>query len=248
MSRAPRQQRILTGRHLSLERLEPRQLLSDVSGVVATATTSSSGFSGASPASGIIAMAGALPEVPKQASASIVQSVITTVPANGASLTRSPSSLIVTFSQEVDFLWWDGDVQLERLNADGSTTPVFDPNNVPTASFDPTGMQATIPLDQPLTPGHYRVVLTGASDVSSFVGAGLWDSSIDQTLADFDVVRPGVTLNNATNLGTVGAQVQSVSGVSGPLRRPGECCLVQGDSRPWTLVAFGRRAGCSANR
>ncbi len=57
---------------------------------------------------------------------------------------------IVTFDQEVDFLWWDGDVQLLCLNDDGTATPVFDRNNAPTAIFDTTGSQGGISLDQPL--------------------------------------------------------------------------------------------------
>ena len=54
--------------------------------------------------------------------------------------------------------------------------------------------------------------MVGGSDVSAFVDTGLWDSSVDQTLADFTIVQPAPTLSDATDLGTVGTQTQSVSG------------------------------------
>src|SRR5262245_54880807 len=98
--------------------------------------------------------------------------VVATVPADGASLTQSPSSLIVTFNQALDpGGWWGTEVQLERLSADGTTPPAFDPMAEPSATLDQTGTQATILLDQPLTPGHYRVVLTSGS-VLSLWGSG----------------------------------------------------------------------------
>ncbi len=213
MSRACRQKRFLTGRHFCLEPLESRQLLAGVSGMVSIATPLFSSLSGNVSPSGIVATpAVTTPNVSPANAANIAESIITTSPTNGAVLTQPPSSLSVTFNQEVDFLWLDGDVQLEKVNSDGTTTPLFDLNNPPAASFDPTGCQATIPLSQTLAPGHYRIVLVGGSDVSAFVGTGLWDPTVDQTLADFTIVQPAPTLNDATDLGTVGTQVQSVSG------------------------------------
>ena len=107
---------------------------------------------------------------------------------------------------------------MDRVNSDGSTTPLFDPNFPPIATFDPTGSQATIPLNQSLSPGNYKIVLVGGSDVSSYVEGGLWDPSTDQTLADFTVVPnvpvvpAGVTFNDAIDLGTIGSQVTTSSG------------------------------------
>jgi methionine-rich copper-binding protein CopC len=201
-------------RSFSLEALEPRWLLSVQQ-----------------PASDVTpAVASSL------APLNAVQDVIKTDPANGDQLKQSPGSLVVTFNQEVDFVWADGSVLLDRVNADGSLTLMFDLNNLPVATFDPTGFQATIPLDQPLTPGHYRLVLAGGSGVSQFLDDGSWDSSTDQPLADFTVappsppvvvppgppvvlppgppvvVPPGATLKDATDLGTLGPQVQSVPG------------------------------------
>ncbi|HKM53823.1 MAG TPA: hypothetical protein VJY33_10465, partial [Isosphaeraceae bacterium] len=203
----------MTGRHFCLEPLESRQLLAVVSGVVSSAIPLFSSSSGNVPSSGIVATPTVTTPNASPADASnAAESIITTSPANGAVLTQSPTSLTVTFDQEVDFLWYDGNVQLEKVNSDGSTTFLFDPNNHPVASFDPTGCQATIPLSQILAPGHYRIVLVGGSDVSAFVGTGLWDPTVDQTLADFTIVQPAPTLSDATDLGTVGTQAQSVSG------------------------------------
>jgi hypothetical protein len=137
---------------------------------------------------------------------------ISVTPADGETLTSSPSSLVISFNQEVDFFWLDGDVMLYRVNNDGSLTSQFSPATLPAASFDPTGSQVTIPLDQALSPGHYRIVLAGGTDVANLVGTGLWDTSVDQTLGEFTVVQPGVTLADATDLGTVGTQVQTVAG------------------------------------
>jgi methionine-rich copper-binding protein CopC len=191
-------------RRLSLERLETRQLLSVTPGNLG----GSLGSGGPQPASEV-ALAGPLPSTaPPDAAQSFIT---TTTPANGDQLAQSPSSLVVTFNQEVDIFWADGSVLLDRVGADGTLTPVFDLNNLPVATFDPTGFQATIPLDQPLTPGRYRIVLAGGSGVSQTLDDGSWDSTIDQPLADFTVVQPGVTLNDATNLGTLGSQVQTVS-------------------------------------
>jgi methionine-rich copper-binding protein CopC len=218
----------------SLEGLEPRRLLSGVPGNLLNPTgpLSPSWIVGSPPPqAGTLVQSAVTPAANgAQPLTSLVQSVITTVPADGAQLTQSPSSLVVTFNQEVDFLWLDGNVQLDRVNSDGSTTPLFDPNFPPVATFDPTGSQATIPLNQSLSPGNYQIVLVGGSGVSinvsgaqydsstsTFVG-GLWDPSTDQTLADFTVVPnvpvvpAGVTFNGAIDLGTIGSQVQTSSG------------------------------------
>jgi hypothetical protein len=121
-------------------------------------------------------------------------------------------SLVVQFPQEVDFLWTGLPIQLERIGPDGTATPLFDVNSPPTPSFDETGSVATFTLDQPLGPGHYRVVLTGVNDISEFLSNGLWDSTLDQSLADFTVLPDGPTLEQATDLSTIGANVQTVAG------------------------------------
>jgi hypothetical protein len=213
MNRTYRQQRMMTGRHFCLELLESRQLLAGVSGVDSSATQLFPGSSASvSPASVVATPALTTPNLSPADASNAAESIITTGPANGAVLTQSPSSLIVTFNKDVYFPWLDGDVQLEQVSSSGTATPLFDPINPPIASLDPTGYQATIPLSQTLAPGHYRIVLVGGSDVNYLVGTGLWDPNVDQTLADFTIIHPAPTLRNATDLGTVGTQVQTVSG------------------------------------
>jgi hypothetical protein len=220
MSRAPRQQRTVTGRRLSLERLESRQLLSVGSGTVSSPTLSIPGSSGDVLPAGSVATADATTVAPSDATPSGAQTVITTDPADGASLTQSPSSLIINFPQVVSFLPYYGDVQVEQVLNDGSTNQLFSDVTPPNATF-PSGTQESIPLDPALQPGHYRIVLVGGSVVSEYLSQvfypGLWDGNLDQTLADFTiqppVVNPPATLSNPTApLGTIGIQVQSISG------------------------------------
>ncbi|HKM54195.1 MAG TPA: Ig-like domain-containing protein, partial [Isosphaeraceae bacterium] len=221
MSRARQRRRMMAVCRFSLEGLEPRRLLSGVPGNLPNPTgplSPSWVVDSPPPQAGTLVQPAVTPAAHgAQPLTSLVQSVITTVPADGAQLTQSPSSLVVTFNTEVDFLWEDGNVQLDRVNSDGSTTPLFDPS-FPSATFDPTGSQATIPLNQTLSPGNYQIVLVGGSDVSNYVSGGLWDPSTDQTLADFTVVPnvpvvpAGVTFNDAIDLGTIGSQVTTSSG------------------------------------
>ena len=70
----------------------------------------------------------------------------------------------------------------------------------------------------------------------------------DQTLADFDVVQPGVTLNDATDLGTVGPQIQTASGVLDLTAGQENVALYKVTLGFRTPVAPGHRAGRAANR
>src|SRR5215467_12770655 len=68
-------------------------------------------------------------------------------PANGERLVQSPQELVITLNQPlVPAIMGSFDVQLEHVNSDGTTTPVFDPNNPPTEESDATGTQLIIPL------------------------------------------------------------------------------------------------------
>ncbi len=168
--------------------------------------------------------------IPTDASpASPAEAVTTTDPANGASLslTQSPSTLTITFnslsiSLPIDLLFSLGDIQLEQVNQDGSTSNLFDSNSYPSVSF-PTFNQLSIPLSQPLGLGEYRIVLVGntGSLLSPILsnslldpGNALWDPTVDQTLADFTILSPPVasSLSTATPLGTIGTQMQSTAG------------------------------------
>ena len=164
MSRTCRQKRYMTGRHFCLEPLESRQLLAGVSAMVSSVTQLFPSSSGNVAPSGIVTTpAVTTPNVSPADTTNAAESIITTSPANGAVLTQSPSSLTVTFNRNVRRFSFSRIVQLEQVNNDGSTTPLFGPSNPAVASFDPTGTQATILLNQTLAPGHYRIVLVGGS-------------------------------------------------------------------------------------
>src|SRR5271157_2515066 len=109
MSRAHQRRRMIAVCRFCLEGLEPRQLLSAVPWDIVNVPGSLPPFGVvANPpsAAGFLAQPAATAvENAAQPLTSLVQSVITTVPADGAQLTQSPSSLVVTFNQEVDILW-----------------------------------------------------------------------------------------------------------------------------------------------
>lgn len=217
-----------TGRGFSLEGLEPRQLLSLPGGSTPGSSVLLSPALLPGEASPGVAMIQPADASTSQAGATLsaAASMISTSPADGSTMTHSPDALVIIFNQEVDFLWTDGNIQLEQVNSDGTTTPILDALNPPVASFDGTGTQATIPIDSSLPAGHYRIVLVGDSGLSVYLSGadpvtltgGQWDPSVDQTLANFTIapsipVTPsGATLSNATDLGIIGSQVVSTSG------------------------------------
>ena len=167
---------------------------------------------------------------------------IEAVPVGGDPLNPSPTSLVVTFSQSaLLYPWINGDIQLDRIGNDGTTTQLFvdtppppsDPSLIPmpTATLNESGTQvtATIPLNQTLPAGSYSIVLAGgmplsfilagATDFSYSPGDGAWDWTSDQTITEFTVapavvptIPAGVTFNDAIDLGTIGSQVQTSSG------------------------------------
>ncbi len=168
---------------------------------------------------------------------------IEAVPVGGDPLNPSPTSLVVTFSQSaLLYPWIDGDIQLDRIGNDGTTTQLFvdtppppsDPSLIPmpTATLNESGTQvtATIPLNQTLPAGSYSIVLSGDMPLSYIlsgatfpfsytVGDGAWDWTSDQTITEFTIaptvvptVPTGVTFNDAIDLGTIGSQVTTASG------------------------------------
>ncbi len=171
---------------------------------------------------------------------------IEAVPVGGDPLSPSPTSLVVTFGQDAvsGFPWMDGDIQLDQINNDGTTTQLFvDTSTPPSAPFIPmptaslsyesgTQVSYTIPLNQKLPAGSYSIVLAGnmplsfilagAMDSSSYTD-GSWDWTSDQTITDFTVapavvptVPTGVTFNEATPLDLIGSQVTTLPGSLDP--------------------------------
>jgi hypothetical protein len=128
------------------------------------------------------------------------------------------------------------------LNQDGtvSSDTVFSPGQLPWSDVDPSGTQLTFPsvsyVADPsgspflkpgdptnpsapsvlsLPPGQYRLGLGAYSSTAGSLGLNPTvdaSSSPFYDLADFTVVRKGVTLPDAVSLGTIGPQVQTVPG------------------------------------
>ncbi len=191
MSHAFRPQRTRTSRRLRMESLEPRWLLSASANPQTQLPTSLAIDFNQNEASG------------------------TAWVPSAAQMTQSPSSLTINFEQDArdSGYWVDGLVQLESLGSAGSSPVSLGP-----ASFDPTGDIASIPILATLVTGNYQVVLAG-SDFSYLLDPTigntsdlLWDPSQPLTLANFTVVQPGVQLASASDLGTIGPDVQSIAG------------------------------------
>lgn len=140
-----------------------------------------------------------------------VLSVVQTTPALGAVLTQSPTDLLIQFNQPFDPISLGQDIVLEQVSRDGTAMPmdfsvIMEPFSLsaPTDTLDVT-------VAQRLQPGHYRIVLSQYSSLAGLRGQPLANQGGDQTLADFTVREPGVTLADATDLKTPGATPEAVS-------------------------------------
>ena len=146
-----------------------------------------------------------------------------TDPAPGSVLSASPTTLTLQFSHQInpDTLA-DGDVLLVQLADDGSVSGF---TGLAAASLDPTGTQAVVTVDQPLTPGHYQVWISGTTDISDVDGTSLIGDGNALTVADFSISVAGVTLADAVDLGTPGQAVTSVPGSLDFLANPYDVAL-----------------------
>ena len=157
-------------------------------------------------------------------------------PSDGAVLVQPPQQIVVAFNRNDIPGWLSGfDLQLEELNANGTTTPVWDPQSglYPVENTDPSGSQLIVPLESQniftgaiqnitLQPGTYQIDLPAYSGVS-YAASGtadgltpLWNPFADHAIGTFTLLGQGATLAGATNLGTIGATVQTVSGSLAP--------------------------------
>src|SRR5437660_718859 len=72
------------------------------------------------------------PLAPRYRPSADLAGIAGTQPLGGGLLTASPRELVITFDQPIVPLFMNYfDVQLERDNGDGTTTPIFDPFNAP---------------------------------------------------------------------------------------------------------------------
>jgi len=171
--------------------------------------------------------------------------IVAVQPYNGEQLTQSPQELVLTFNQtnvnqsniNIALDATSFDFQLEKVNRDGTLTPVFDPNNPPPEVVNSESASATTfnillqesvdPIDNwyynlTLQPGKYEVELVAgvgiSIDASGANGPGpeLWDPNQPHVVGEFTVLGSGATLGGATPLGTIGSTVQTVTGSLNP--------------------------------
>jgi len=161
--------------------------------------------------------------------------IVAVQPYNGQRLSQSPQDLVITFNQPyVPFLMNTFDVQLEEVNRDGTTTPVWNYDNAPIEQTDDTGTELIIPvqdfdpsdnLSQNLTlqPGNYEIELAGGgSGISQYFsgasgpGPELWNPNQPYVVSGFTVLGSGATLTGATNLGTINSFAPTITGYLNP--------------------------------
>ncbi len=146
---------------------------------------------------------------------STLKGLITVSPGDGAVLpaSNSPREIVVHLNNVPLTLWFDRSVALYKLGADGELTPVFGQRRPPIPVLDLANHTVTIPLESALEPGRYRIVLAGGAGLlSQAVSDGSWDFMTDQTLAEFQVLGQGADLGPATDVGTLGPYVQTLTG------------------------------------
>ncbi len=134
---------------------------------------------------------------------------------NGVSWNASQNTLTIDFNQPyLDSYLVPSDVQLQPANPDDPTPPLKAQWYVDTS----TDTFQNITVCVPLSPGVYNIVLLNDQDTES-----VWNlpspplPTPDLTLGELTIVPPPVvnppaTLSNATALGTIGTQVQSIAG------------------------------------
>ena len=132
-------------------------------------------------------------------------------PAPGAHLTTSPAVLTVTFDHPIDFTSRGFNViLLDRVDDSGGLTSINDATEADGPRDDQ--LQLNLTPGQPLSPGHYEIILTGGSGLLSTDEEGLSGDGTDQALGDFWIVAQGVGLGDASDkLGTPGPIPTSIS-------------------------------------
>jgi len=159
--------------------------------------------------------------------------IVAVQPYDGESLNPAPQDLVITLDQPfVPFLMGNFDVQLEKVNRDGTTTPIWTVNTAPPEATDATGTELVIPakefdpndglFDLSLQPGSYEIQLMPGTTFSGYAsgafgpGPQLWDASQPYLLGDFTVLGAGATFGGATNLGTIDSFVPPITGSLNP--------------------------------
>jgi hypothetical protein len=139
--------------------------------------------------------------------------ILASDPAPGDRLSAPTSRVTFTFDRPL----YDGstgftDFQVDRVDRDGSLTPMIDPNVGAEEDLDPTGTALTVVLDRPLSPGEYELFLSGSNGLTGVDGSMFAGDGSDQPLGSFTVSAPGKTLASASDLGAITPAGYSVGG------------------------------------
>ena len=122
-------------------------------------------------------------------------------PAPGATLSAGPTAVVATFARPIDpSTLGSADLRVDALGPDGTWSPVR-PDSPPTETLDVAGTHLSITFDRPLTPRSYRVVIDSNASLFGLDGSPIAGSGDDIVLGDFAVLRPGVKLADAADLG-----------------------------------------------
>ena len=165
--------------------------------------------------------------------APVLGDIVAVQPYNGQSLNAAPQDLVITLDQPfVPFLMGNFDVQLEKLNSDGTTTPVWSVNTAPPETTDATGTELIVPaeefdpkdglFDLSLQPGSYEIELNPGTTISAYAsgqfggGPQLWDPNQPHVIGEFTVLGAGATFAGATNLGTIDSFAPPITGSLDP--------------------------------
>ena len=104
---------------------------------------------------------------------------------------------------------WNQDVVVVRIDPDGNPTGYVAPYDL---VVDPSATRLTVVLPETLKPGHYQVWILGRSSIMDVDGNYLTDGVNDLVVGQFDVAVPGVTLDDAVDLGKPGPTPMEVPG------------------------------------
>ena len=135
----------------------------------------------------------------------VTPQLTSTVPSDGSSLSSSPTSLVLTFSEPIGISFVSSsDLRLERIDDDGNVTTVSDPG-FDSVAVDASQTQLTVNLSRSLPTGRYRLVVVGGGFLSSQLASSTWDAWQDNIVSEFTVEHSGATLFDAEDLGTIGS-------------------------------------------
>lgn len=149
-------------------------------------------------------------------------SIVSTTPANLASLVSSPSTISITFDRPLDdFLVSNNDFVLVHVASDGSTSPLLPGEAKLGESLDPNGRRIDLAVSDPLTAGRYRLLLNPEGQLRGLDGSTIANTSSGLVLSDFSFNPPQAGLASAVNLQALGPLETVVPGLLDLSTNPG---------------------------